>query len=259
MRMIRRLLICGTILPVVLAGFCMKSAASPDSSAIDRAAALYRLRVRQSGAVEQAIAILDELLAAEPTCYDALWMQARNYWFKGYRGPSRGRISWLETAKGYAERAVEANTRGPEGHYWLAMIMGILGQEKGILNCLFLAKPIERELNVCISTDPSFDEAYRALAELYWRAPPPPLSLGNRKKAGEMIRKAIRLNDSFGEYWLLYAEMLFAEKDYESAQTALEKVLSLPDDEEDPVTSRRNKQRACAMLAEVQIKTSRPA
>lgn len=254
--MLRRHLFCGTILPVVLAVVCVKITSSASVPAIDQAAAQYRLRAKQAEAIEQAIAILEGLLAVEPGHYDALWMQSRNYWYRGYRGPKKERLPFLEKAKGYAEQAVTVNGKGVEGHYWLAMAMGLLGQEKGILNCLFLARPIERELNMCIAIDPSFTEPYRALAELYSKAPPPPLSLGSRRKAAEMIRKAIALNPTSGEYWLLYAEIMLADKDYEIAQMALEKVLSFPDDEEDPLTSLQNKQRAKALLGEVLARTA---
>jgi len=247
------------VLRVVLLSACFATLATAFAvlaadPVIEQADMLYSNRVRQLGSVEKGIALLDSYLATHVNNYDALWRQARFYWFKGDRSPDKKKLPHYEDGKAYAELAVLANANGVEGHYWLGSLIGAVGTEKGILNSLFMVGPMKEQLEIVLKLDPNYHDAYNVLAQLYWKVPGRPLSIGDKKKAQEYIKKATELAPTNIGHWLLYGEIAISNKDYVTARMALNKVLSLPDNEEDPIESKSDKEKAAKLLREIQNK-----
>lgn len=221
---------------------------------IEQADALYSNRVRQPGSVEKGIALLDGYLATHVNNYEALWRQARFYWFKGDRSPEKKKLPHYEDGKAYAELAVLANAKGVDGHYWLGSLIGAVGTEKGILNSLFMVGGMKEQLDIVLKLDPNHHDAYDVLAQLLWKVPGRPLSIGDKKKAQEYAKKATELSPGTIGHWLLLGEIAISNKDYVTARAAFNKVLSLPENEEDPGKSREQKQKATNLLKEIQNK-----
>lgn len=221
---------------------------------IEQADELYSNRVRQPGSIEKGITLLDGYLATHLNNYEALWRQARFYWFKGDRSPEKKKLPHFEDGKAYADLAVLANAKGVEGHYWLGSLIGAVGTEKGILNSLFMVGAMKEQLDTVLKLDPNYHDAYNVLAQLLWKVPGRPLSIGDKKKAQEYIKKATELAPGNIGHWLLYGEIAISNKDYVMARTALNKVLSLPDNEEDPIKSQKDKEKATKLLKEIQKK-----
>lgn len=221
---------------------------------IEQADALYSNRVKQSGAIDKGIALLDGYLATHLNNYDALWRQARFYWFKGDRSPEKKKLPHFEDGKAYAELAVLANAKGVEGHYWLGSLIGAVGTEKGILNSLFMVGGMREQLDIVIKLDPNYHDAYNVLAQLFWKVPGRPLSIGDKKKAQEFAKKATELAPDNIGHLVLLGEIAISNKDYATARTALNKALSLPDNEEDPIKSQKDKEKATNLLKDIQNK-----
>lgn len=238
---------------VIALSFAGVSALAVDS-AIARADELYALRAKQAGAVDQGIALLNEFLASHPDNYDALWRQARFYWYKGDHQPEKKKLKDFEQGKVYAERAVNANEKDPDGHYWYASLIGCVGQEKGILNSLFMVKPMKQQLDRCIELDPNYHDAYDVLAQLYWKVPGPPVSIGNKKKAAELARKAAEMAKVEPGHWVLLGEIQISLKDYAGARQSLNIAIGLPDSEEDPQETKKDKAKAQNLLKEIENK-----
>jgi cytochrome c-type biogenesis protein CcmH/NrfG len=89
------------------------------------------------------------------------------------------------------------------------------------------------------------------LAQLLWKVPGPPLSIGNKKKALEEARLGTVYDPSAIDHWLHLGQIAATNKDYATARMALEKALSLPDDPEDPSSSQDDKADARAELAKI--------
>ena len=54
-----------------------------------------------------------------------------NYFFNRY-GKSAGRLETFERGIAWAKKAVAANNKKVEGHFWLAVLYGSFGETKGI-------------------------------------------------------------------------------------------------------------------------------
>lgn len=245
-----RFILAAAVAVVLLAGV---SAFAADS-AVDQADALYALRAKQDNAIDQGIALLNKFLAANPNNYDALWRQARFYWYKGDHQPEGKKLNDFEKGKAFAERAVNANEKDAEGHYWFASLIGSVGQEKGILNSLFMVKPMKEQLDRCIELDPKYHDAYDVLAQLYWKVPGPPISIGNKKKAAELARKAADMAGDEPGHWVLLGEIQISLKDYVGARKSFNTAVAMPDDEEDPKSTQEDKAKAKRLLKEIEGK-----
>ena len=205
---------------------------------VARADELYRQR-KDRAKVLAAVEILTEALEKEPGDYKALWRLARCYWFLGDRSAGKERLAYFEKGKACAEKATKANGAGIDGHYWHAALIGCVGQERGILNSLFMVPSMRRELERCLELDPRHAEAHDVMAQLLWKVPG--FAGGNLKKALEEARLATVYGPESIEHWLHYGQIAAAIKDYATARMAFQKALSLPDDPEDPEGSRRDK------------------
>ncbi|HAZ21442.1 MAG TPA: hypothetical protein DHD79_02800 [Firmicutes bacterium] len=221
---------------------------------IEQADTLYSNRVRQPGSIDKGIALLDGYLVTHVNSYDALWRQARFYWFKGDRSPEKKKLPHYEDGKAYAELAVLTNPNGVEGHYWLGSLTGAVGTEKGILNSLFMVAGMKEQIEIVLKLDPNYHDAYNVYAQLLWKLPGRPLSIGDKKKAQEYAKKATELSPDTIGHWLLLGEIAISNKDYAIARTAFNKVLALPDNEEDLVKSKEQKTKATTLLKEIQNK-----
>lgn len=202
--------------------------------------------------VKQAIDMLEKSGGQD---YETLWRLARCYWFLGDRAKGKEqRLPLFEKAKSYAGQAVKADDNGIDGHYWLASLTGCVGQEKGILNSLFMVGPMKKELDRCLQIDPKHGEAHDVVAQLYWLVPGPPLSIGNKKKALEEATLATTYGPQFTSHWLHLGQIAKDNKNYTAARSALQKVLAMEDDPEDPESSQKDKKAAGEELKKIEGK-----
>ena len=243
-----RLLALAVVLSLWLPPVSVRAAGS---DTLARADELYGARKDRANV----LAALDLLAGAEakdPGDYEVLWRLARCHWFLGDRAAGKDRLHQFEQGRDYASRAVEARADGLDGHYWYASLIGCVGQEKGILNSLFMVAPMKKELDRCLEIDPKFADAHDVLAQLLWKVPGWPVSIGDRKKAQEEAKLATTYSPDDIEHWLHYGQIAAANRDYKTARLALQKVLSLPGDPEDPEGNRRNKDEARKELAKIE-------
>lgn len=223
-------------------------AASDD---IAQADALYSGR-RDMANVRAGINLLQKVLQKEPDDYDALWRQARFFWFMGDRAEGKDRLANFEKGRSLAEHATKVNQDGLDGHYWFGALIGCVGQERGILNSLFMVGPMKKEIERCLEIDPKHAESHDVYAQLLWKVPG--FAGGSTKRAQEEARLAVTYGPDAIEHWLHYGQIAAANKDYKTARSALQKAISLPDDPEDPFASQRDKAEARAELKKIEDK-----
>lgn len=122
----------------------------------------------------------------------------------------------------YADLAIELNPRSYWAFYWKSTNVGRWAETKGILNSLFLAKPMRNMLRSALAINPGHSNSFYVLGIMYERAPGWPLSFGNSDFAVSLGRKAIDVNrDDFAngtdivelEYYLELARHL-KERDW---------------------------------------------
>lgn len=216
---------------------------------------LYARRCEAPENSRQMMEIIEENLATKakgPGDYELLWRAARGCLFLGDEAKgSEEKIRFYEKGKEYAEQATAANNEGYEGFYYLALLTGRLGQERGIMNSLFMVKPMRDALERCLKIDPERPLAYNPLAQLYWKAPGPPLSIGNIKTALQLAEKLVALSPDSPYDWYIYGCIALEAKERDRALAAFSKCLSLPEDPEDPRLDRAAKESARAELGKL--------
>ena len=113
-------------------------------------------------------------LAIDSTSYEANWKAARAIAdvAKQIQGNAdslkRRRDSLYAVGRGYAERAVRADSTKPDGHYALAMVLGRLSRTKGSKERVRYAKIIFDEATKAVQIDSTYDLAHHVLGA--WHA-----------------------------------------------------------------------------------------
>lgn len=210
---------------------------------------LYFRRNESPENVYRIIEIIDDELASRSGDYELLWRAAQGYLFLGDNaGDSKDRLFLYEKGKEYAEQATAVNKNGYEGYYFLGVLIGCIGLERGVMNSLFMVKPMRNALERCLEIDPERAQAYNPLAQLYWKAPGRPLSIGNINTALEMAKKLVSLEPDSINNWYLYGNIALDAKDPELAKEALQKCIALPEDPKNPEYDRKIKESARELL-----------
>jgi tetratricopeptide (TPR) repeat protein len=113
-------------------------------------------------------------LAIDSMSYDANWKAARAIadvakQIEGNADSLKKRRDSLYTVgRGYAERAIRADSLGADGHYALAMVLGRLSRTKGSKERVRYAKLIFDEASRAVTLNPNHDGAHHVLGA--WNA-----------------------------------------------------------------------------------------
>ncbi|HDQ44855.1 MAG TPA: hypothetical protein ENN17_05045 [bacterium] len=148
-------------------------------------------------------------------------------------------------SRALAERAIEVNPDGWEGHFYRAVALGRLALFRGGREKINLSKEIKVSADQAVALNPEADRAYhvlgrwhqnlanlswvlRAAAKVMYGGVPP----GSNEEAVEMFQKAIEINPYHIEHHLELARTYEFMGRKELMREPLEKVLALPSVEE---------------------------
>lgn len=193
---------------------------------------LYKdfLIMEEPDLIEDAVDILDRLIADYPDEWEIYWKAARCY--NEYAIFADDPIIIFEQGIRFAQKSLELQEHNPEAHFWLAAIYGQLCQRKGVLNSLTLVKKMKDELEHCLQIEPEYDYAYHVLAKLYLVTPGWPISIGDKEKALNNELKAVELKPNYIPYrWGLYNIYRELGKKKEALEV-LEVIIKLPLEDE---------------------------
>jgi len=119
-----------------------------------------------------ALAEYQRALAADSTSYEANWKAAREVAdvAKQLLGDSLSerRDSLYSVGRGWAERAIRADSAGADGHFALALVLGRLSLTKGSKERVRFAKIIYDEASAAIRIDSLHDGAWHIIGQ--WNA-----------------------------------------------------------------------------------------
>lgn len=195
------------------------------------------LASKQVANIETAIVMLEGLIeetaADDPYYGDLLWTTAKGYLYLGDRSPGDQKLELFETGKAYAEQGVSVIPNSPDAHFWSGALIGKVGQTKGILNSLFMIKPLKASLDRVLEIDSQYARAYFALSQLYLQAPGWPLSIGDKKLALENAERSVELDPDDPEHLVQLARVLIESKRKDEAKALLDKALASPEMEID--------------------------
>lgn len=222
----------GRILRKLAIVMCVMLAVSLPSLAVDLDTANVLIESKQLANIEAVIADLTSYLADNPEDGHANWVIAKAYLYLGNR-VSEDVLETFQKGKEYADRAVELVPTSPDAFFWQASLIGCIGQTRGILQSLFMVRPMKDALDRALELDENYADAYHVLSMLYEQAPGFPLSIGNKKLALETARKAVELAPDNIEYPIQLARALNHNNRRSEAVEVLEELLSRPAIEQD--------------------------
>jgi tetratricopeptide (TPR) repeat protein len=126
--------------------------------------------------------------------------------------------------------AVSVNAESLDAHFWLAVLYGLYGQTKGILQSLDLLDPMRAELDWVLKKDEAFEDAgaHRVYGRLYHKLPG--VKGGDNHKAEKHLRRAIELAPKNLLNYHYLAEVLVAQGRRDEAKEALRTMIAQPDD-----------------------------
>lgn len=148
--------------------------------------------------VRQALIVLRQAFAANPSNFDIAWRAAKYDYYLGAHSTDRD-----EQDKAYhdgieaGKLAIKLNDTRPEGHFWLGANYGG-NAEVSALAGLTDINDIEREMDRVIKTDPAFEagSAYMALGQVYMKAPK--IFGGDLEKAIGYLEQGVKVGSNNG-------------------------------------------------------------
>ncbi len=208
-------------------------------------------------------------LALDSLSYAANWKAARAIAdvAKQIQGNAdslkRRRDSLYSVGRGYAERAIRADSTRPDGHYALSMVLGRLSRTKGSKERVRYAKIIYDEATRAVQIDSTYDNAHHVLGA--WNAEVKRLSgiqrffakalfgggfmdKANWDDAVKHLEIAVRLAPNHIYHRLELAEVYTDLGRYAKAREQLQVVATLP---EVDVLDGQYKKDAAALLADI--------
>ena len=188
-------------------------------------------------------------LKMDPTNYETLWKAGDEYTEIADDLPKdqkKQKEIYFEKARELCDRAIESNPDGYEGHFRLAVALGRLALFRGGKEKIKLSKIIKAEGDKAVELNPQADLAYHLLARwhqnlanlsgvlkffanIFFGGLPP----ASNEEAVELFQKAISIDPNHIEHHLELAKTYKEMKKKELMREPLEKVLALPNIEED--------------------------
>lgn len=188
---------------------------------------------RTSDEFQEAINIVKKALDLKPDHHLILWRLGKGYLLKGDALPEEERLVIYEKGRDSVERALEFAPDCTDSLYWYAALLGRIGQTRGILQSLFMVKPMQESLERVIELDPEYASAYYVLSMLYMEAPGWPLSVGNKSKSLEYALLAVALDPNEYDFQYNLAVVYLDNNKEEKAQMTLEHLLLTEEVKED--------------------------
>jgi tetratricopeptide (TPR) repeat protein len=205
-----------------------------------------------------------KILEIEPNNYEALWKAGDQITEVADKLPAKEKAKKqadFMKAAGLCKKAIQVNPKDWEGHFRLSVASGRLALFLGGKEKINMSKAIKAEADTAVMLNPKADLAYHVLgrwhqnlanlsgflkffAKLLYGGVPP----GTNEESVAMFKKAIELDPNHCEHYLELARtyQFMGKKDL--MREPLDKVLSLPNkDEDDPLY----KKEAQEMLAKL--------
>lgn len=193
---------------------------------------------------EEAYQTYQKAKELEPEFSGLYWRMARacHYRCSYQKKGDQARKDWSQKGLEAAQKALQ-ETPDAQAYYYLALFTGIVTDETFAPDPKVVLK-IVAHAEQSSNLDPTFDYggAFRLLGAIYLNAPAYPRSIGDKEKAVDYLRKAIREHPEYPENHLILGEALFlwsqilaededflteAKRSREDAQKALQKSLEL--------------------------------
>jgi tetratricopeptide (TPR) repeat protein len=182
-----------------------------------------------------------EALSLDPGYYEAMWKISKTaFYLAEFLKKGKEKENIVETGVNYAKKAVAANPKGVDGHFWLGVSYTKVGEVKGVLKSLFLISPIKKEMRKVIELDETYEGAgaFVVLGRVYSQVPG--ILGGSNSKARFYLEKAMNMFPKNSMGLLFLAEVYWDIDEKKLAISTLEKILQMePDNRWIPETKQK--------------------
>lgn len=180
---------------------------------------------------KEAEALYHKSLGLTDSKYDVLWRLSRILYYIGEHTEKKKEKKGI-FARGvyYAEKAVELEPEKPDGHYWLGVNHGKVGETRGVLKSLSLVKPIKNAMNKVIELERSYEDGGpdRVLGRVFFKLPG--FAGGDKKKSLEHLLKSKEYGPEDAVTRIYLAETYLALKEKDKAKEELDYVMNMESD-----------------------------
>ncbi len=130
---------------------------SPQKDPIAQADELFATRDNADN-LKQAVLLMEQLTAREPSNYEGWWRLARGRYYVGDRETDQTKKTRLfQSGVEAAKKALALDDKRVEGHFWFAANEGEYADLKGALQSLGLVKTIRKEFETSLAINPAYE------------------------------------------------------------------------------------------------------
>jgi tetratricopeptide (TPR) repeat protein len=187
-------------------------------------------------AIKQAVVLMEQLVAREPSNFDAWWRLARVRYYAGDREKDQTKKTRLfQAGIEAAKKAITADPKRFEGHFWFGANQGEYADLRGALKSLGLVKNIRKEFEAALAIDPSYENGaiYSALGQIDLNLPR--LFGGNERRGIERLEAGLKAGPDNAELKITLGEVYQKKGRRDEARKLFESVLSANDQARTPV------------------------
>lgn len=180
--------------------------------------------------LRQAIPLLRQARAVEPSNYDAAWRLAKfNYYLATHTNNNDERDKAFREGIEAGKAAVKLQDGKPEGHFWLGANYGASTQAESLTG-LATVEDIRNEMNAVLRLDEGYQDgsAYMVLGLVDLKAPK--MLGGDPQKAVEEMEKGLRFGEGNSFLHLHLAEAYLAVGRNQDARKQLDTIISMTPD-----------------------------
>jgi tetratricopeptide (TPR) repeat protein len=188
--------------------------------------------MKDMATAKEAEALYLKSLGMSEDKYDATWRMSRILYYIGeHTEKKKEKKGIFSRGVYYAEKAVEMEPEKPDGHYWLGVNQGKVGETRGVLKSLALVKPIKNAMNKVIELERSYEDGGpdRVLGRVFFKLPG--FAGGDKKKSLEHLLKSKEYGPEDAVTRIYLAETYLALKEKDKAREELEYVMNMESDD----------------------------
>lgn len=190
-------------------------------------------------------------LELEPRNAEILWRLSRTMTDIGEHLPADNQEAYYTSAVEYADKAIAADEKSPQGHLRRAIALGRLALFKGVFKSVSLVKQVKISLDRCLVLSPNDAVAHYVLARTHHRLCEKPkialkvLGLGwaDMEIAEKEFKRAIALDDTYIMFRYDYGKYLLELNRNKEAEVQFKKIMELPIRDEDDQEKKQEAQR----------------
>lgn len=167
------------------------------------------------------------------------------------------RVPEKQQAERYHALAEQARQLIQPGHaealIWQGIVLSSEAGAKGGMGALSIAKSAKQQLETALKIDDQAlgGSAYTSLGSLYYKVPGWPIGFGDKKRAEEMLKKALSINPTGIDPNYFYADYLAERERFAEAMHHLEIALKAPPRPGRELADSGRRQEVHALLAKV--------